>query len=151
MVKNYFAFILLISFLFANQIIAQQRNLWRKAELNSLDIAISKDLGAKSYQAFELELPELKKHLSIAKESQTISQTSKIKVEFPLKNGQLVSYWVSETSTLHPDLAQKYPNIKSYSGKAVDDSSKRIHFSVNHLGFHAMIIDGQGKVNILIL
>ena len=41
---------------------------------------------------------------------------------------------------MHPDLAIKFPGIKSYSGYDVNNKSTSIHFTVNSLGLYAMIL-----------
>ena len=109
--------------------------------------AVEQDFEVKkSYQAFELELGVLKNKLFSGLQDRSGLQKSETQVQFPMSNGKMVSFWVSETAIMHPELAKKFPNNKSYSGRGVDDPSMKINFSINVLGLHAMIIDHQGKV-----
>lgn len=147
MVKNYFALILLVCILMSGPLMAQERGPWTKATINLAEMELQKDIEInREYQAFELELGSLKHMLSFGLEDQSGRQKPETQVQFPLKSGELVSFWVHETAVMHPALAQKFPNNRSYSGRGVDDGAFKVNFSINALGLHAMIIDPKGKV-----
>ncbi len=67
-------------------------------------------------------------------------------VNFPNENGQSIPFQVSEASTLSPELAAKYPFIKSYVGHSLDGQEK-IRFSVSHRGIQSMIVHADAKGN----
>ena len=60
-------------------------------------------------------------------------------VYFPDENGNQIPFEVVEASTFSAELAQKYPNIKSYKGRSTLNDGKRIRFSVSHKGIHSMM------------
>ncbi|MEL4454873.1 reprolysin-like metallopeptidase [Lutimonas vermicola] len=131
----------------SGSLMAQDRDLWTKTTMSLSELEVQKDFEVKKeYQAFELKLGSLKNKLYSGLEDQSSSLKSETQVQFPLKSGELVSFWVHETAVMHPALAEKFPNNKSYSGRGVDDPSLKINFSINELGLHAMITDYQGKV-----
>ncbi len=68
-------------------------------------------------------------------------------VDFPDETGKMTTYKVTEASVFAPELAAKYPGIKSYVGLAVDDSGARINFSVSHKGVQSMMVHPDGKPN----
>ena len=43
-------------------------------------------------------------------------------------------------------LAALYPNIKTYSGKGLDDSSTTARFAVTPAGFHGIVLSNRGTV-----
>lgn len=61
-------------------------------------------------------------------------------VHFPDENGQLIAFKVKEASVMHPDLAKKYPQIKSYVGWS-EDSNTKVRFSTSHRGVQVMFRD----------
>lgn len=60
-------------------------------------------------------------------------------VNFPDEEGKIKAFSVRETPVFHPELAAKYPQIKSYTGVTLDGQSK-IRFSASPKGLQGMII-----------
>ncbi len=69
-------------------------------------------------------------------------------VYFPDEKGQLMAFQVFETPVFSPELSKKYPNIKSYSGRSIDQKNTKIRFSVSHNGIQSMMVrsNQQGTV-----
>lgn len=65
-------------------------------------------------------------------------------VYLPNSEGDIVPFNLKETSVLHPDLAQKYPSIKSYTGKSLD-GRYRVRLSSSHKGLQSMVVDLEGN------
>jgi subtilisin-like proprotein convertase family protein len=61
-------------------------------------------------------------------------------VYFPDIKGKLRAFRVSENSVFAPELARKYPGIKSFSGYSIDGNKDRIRFSISHKGVQSMIV-----------
>ena len=80
----------------------------------------------------ELFRKELKKVSATGKTSQTVN--------FPNEKGDLITFRVTESPVFSKELSLKYPNIKSYSGFALDGSNDKIRFSVSHKGVQSMIV-----------
>ncbi|SIT06842.1 Por secretion system C-terminal sorting domain-containing protein [Zobellia uliginosa] len=80
------------------------------------------------------------------KSSITSKKTSHI-VYFPNSNGEMVAYRVHESPVLSPKLSEKYPEIKSYSGRALNDSQDRVRFSISPNDVQAMIVSSKTHKN----
>ncbi|WP_108245311.1 reprolysin-like metallopeptidase [Muricauda brasiliensis] len=65
-------------------------------------------------------------------------------VYLPNGEGAIVPFNLKETSVLHPDLAKKYPNIKSYTGASLDGRYK-VKLSSSHKGLQSMVVDLQNN------
>ena len=145
MIKNYFKLSLLL--LWANISFAQQGELWKKVEGSELNIsAIYKSTSLKKQQTFRLKFADFKRDMQNApSESADISATN-FKMQFPDEKGKLIAFWVKEAPVMESDLANEFPNDKSYVGYGVENSSLKIRFSVNILGLHAMIISNDREV-----
>ncbi|GLU42905.1 reprolysin-like metallopeptidase [Allomuricauda sp. NBRC 101325] len=61
-------------------------------------------------------------------------------IYLPDVNGEIVPFQLVETSVLHPDLAKKYPNIKSYTGTSAN-GQLRVKLSSSHKGLQSMVVD----------
>ena len=60
-------------------------------------------------------------------------------VELPLPSGEFITCLFLETPLMHPELGERYPYIRTYSGVDVRDSRVRVKFDQTTAGFHAMI------------
>jgi len=70
-------------------------------------------------------------------------RTQAIVMEFPNADGKFESFRVFELSNMDPELAARYPDIKSYAGQGIEDPSTTIRFSMSPLGFQSMVIYGD--------
>ena len=124
-----------------------QKNYWRTA--NETEVS-KKDVWANTfkpsaYKLFHLDETNFKNDLlltPVEKEIQTGKTGSTITV--PDADGNFEKFYVYESSIMEPKLAAKYPNIKTYIGKGVDDASSVIHFSISPSGFDA-VVTATGK------
>jgi len=138
---NIFFFIYFFAFTFSGY--AQEKILWSTVdEVGVSDKLLKRKSLISKYKTFKLDVKGLKSKLYNI--SRNASTSSKI-VEFPDAEGNMLRYSIKETSILHPDLAMKFPTIKSYAGQGVDNKSSTIHFTLNSLGMYAMVlIPGKG-------
>ncbi|MCB0372090.1 MAG: proprotein convertase P-domain-containing protein [Muricauda sp.] len=70
------------------------------------------------------------------------SKGGKQVVYLPDGEGNVIPFTLQETPVMHPDLAKKYPNIKSYSGISSDGKYK-IKLSSSHKGLESMVVNLQ--------
>lgn len=136
--KRYAFFLLIATLLLVHTNgFSQKEKLWSKVDAlqNSEQILETKTI-LKRHKLFALDLDKLKSKLQFNTKS---SKTSKI-VEFPDANGDFIKFRVTETSTLHPVLAKKFPSIKSYQGQGAEDKTLSVHFTTTKLGLYAMVL-----------
>ena len=97
-----------------------------------------KNFNENKYQVFSLDLDKLKAQLDGVPSRNNISSSSMAEIYFPDNNGGMERFQVSETSTLAPEIALKYPNIKTYIGFSLDNPGTRIRFSITPQGLKTM-------------
>ncbi|RLD85693.1 MAG: hypothetical protein DRJ07_02515 [Bacteroidetes bacterium] len=145
MTKHFIKFLFLL--LFINPLFSQQKNIWSsidESEIENRDLQIKPNI--KKYKTFQLEYSDLKRDLVNAPKKNIVVRNSDLIVKFPDENGKITSFLVKEMPVMHPDLAKKYPNNRSYLGVGVDDASLKVRFSLNEQGLHAMIVGNDRKV-----
>lgn len=125
-----------------------QQKLWTKLTSEKKVIATDKNLPSNS-GIYQLDNKMLRSKLINAPERKSVFSKSKVKINFPDASGKLIEYYIKETSFMHPDLAKKFPNSKSYIGEAVHHKGTSIRFSLNSLGLYAMIFS-VGKSTVYI-
>ena len=148
--KKYIKLFTLTFLIFTNFLFAQQRNLWSRVDGAGLnDSERVRKVKLEKYESFALNLQDLGKELKSAPGREASLKMSSYKMVFPDKNGDFITYLVKEAPVMHPSLAEQFPNNKSYIGVSEKDRSKKIRFSVNELGLHAIIMDINGGVQFI--
>ncbi len=71
---------------------------------------------------------------------------SNVIITLPTEDNKFKEYRVKETSVLHPDLAKKFPNIRSYVGTSVSGDNEVVYFSLGHNNFRAMIMNSDATI-----
>lgn len=119
-----------------------QGSLWNKTTEERVKNLSKMDRSSmpREYQLFSLDFNALKAQLQQAPSEN--ARTSNVIVDFPNQNGEFASYKIFDAPVMEAGLANKYPNIKSYSGVSVDGTSS-IRFSITDFGLHVMSFSGK--------
>ena len=146
MKRFHFVFILLLSFQIS--VFSQSVNLWKQLPESYIPIQKNKEYFAPPTNAkyFNLDYDQLKYVLKKAPKEYSSKNTKPLRISFPMPDGNIQEFDVKESPVFAPQLAAKYPNIKSFKGIGVDDRSLSIRFDYSINGFHASIHTVKGKV-----
>jgi hypothetical protein len=66
----------------------------------------------------------------------------------PLPDGKFARFMIEESSMMEPKLAKKYPDLKTYVARGIDDPSLTARLDQTPQGFHAIIFTPSGTVYI---
>lgn len=126
-------------FLFVFSVFAQNSS-WKKIESTKDTKIVSKlNLDKNKIHVFELNTISLQKSLSPVFLRSDKSKKQSIIINIPGEDGKLESFKIYETPVFSPDLAAKYPDIKSYVGTSINNSGTRLRMSVSPQGVQTMI------------
>ena len=89
---------------------------------------------------FELDIEGLKTVLANSPQRNPNAKSTPTIVSIPNSEGKMERFYVSENSTMSPELQAKYPEIRSYIGTGVDNTVLTAHFSNTPLGFKSMVL-----------
>ena len=106
----------------------------------SLDqVSYNQDHMPSTFKTFTLNITAFSSKLENAPiRGQFFKKSSNI-ISIPTLEGKAENYRVLDTEILHPELAAKFPNIKSYVGESIENPGTYARFSVSRAGFHAQI------------
>ncbi|OEK09495.1 hypothetical protein A8C32_12345 [Flavivirga aquatica] len=117
-----------------------QNPIWKKTKRIANSKSLDKfHLDENKVQTFELNVSSLKQNLSSATSRRSPNKSKKTIIQIPQSNGKTQSFEVYEAAVFSPELAAKYPNIKSYVGYSTDRFGTRLRMSISPQGIQAMI------------
>ncbi|MCK0131937.1 M12 family metallo-peptidase [Flavobacteriaceae bacterium F08102] len=114
--------------------IAQNGKLWTvQNELNTLNEVIAYPSKVSKQQVVELNTAAFQRKLLLQKPNESTE------IEFPNPNGTQTVYKVKASNVMHPNLAKKFPTIKTYRGVSTDGKNRVVNFTVSPHGLFASI------------
>lgn len=119
-------------------VFSQNKPLWSATQLKQKNIP---NLQGKETPTFTLNIQELKSQLENAPKrgGQLFKRSANVAVTFPVDKNKFTQFVITENNVLAAELAEKFPDIKSYVGTSIENPLERIYFSVDNSGFHGMI------------
>ncbi len=119
-----------------------QKNLWKVTSENELRLLQKMERGTMptNFKLFSLNFNDLKNELSSVPSQ---NSESSVIINFPDAYGKLNNYIIYEAPVMDIELANKFPDLKSYVGKGINDPSASIRFSTTMFGLHAMSLSGN--------
>lgn len=134
----------LITILFSANSFSQAQ-IWSKSSAERVDYKekLERATMPTEFQVYSLNIAALKSQLQQAPSEDTFSGRSNVIVQFPSADGTMGNYRVYESSVMHPDLAARYQDIKTYEGQGIEDPTASIHISTTIFGLHTMTLSGK--------
>jgi hypothetical protein len=127
---------------------AEAAPVWSSVSEASIATTGERLIEPTSYRTFAVDIPALEALLEQAPLEGPSAWSYAIELSLPQPNGTLSRFSVIESPIMHPDLAARYPEIRTYAGQGIDDPTATVRLDLVPQGFHAMIISSSGTVMI---
>lgn len=128
---------------------AAQENIWSAIAATSNN-QLNQKAGEVSANNFNLNTAALKRVLSAAPmEVVGAGIDSNVVLAVPMPNGKLARFRIQESPVMEAQLAERYPEIKSYRGQGIDDPAATMRASWSSLGFQAMVLSDNEPFTVL--
>lgn len=122
---------------------AQTDRLWSPGSVKSPSGILENKTGIVNPRIYSLDINGLKNALANAPKRLAAGEKSEIIVSFPNAEGNIENFKIRENSNFDPQLAAKYPDIKSYVGEGLENPASTVYFSISPLGLSSMEIYGD--------
>ncbi len=101
-----------------------------------------------SFRLLQLDVNGMKRWLFSAPKEKDRPTVPGLFINIPFPEGTYQAFRIYETEVMAPELAARYPEIKSFSGSGIADPSLGIRLDFSPAGFRAMILTPKGAINI---
>jgi hypothetical protein len=135
--------LLVIGMLASGIAFAQTDRLWSEGSSKTNSEVLENKTNILNPKIYQLDINGLKNALANAPKRLAAGAKSEIIISFPNSDGKLENFKVRENSNFDPQLAAKYPDIKSYVGEGLEDPNSTVYFSISPLGLSSMEIYGD--------
>ncbi|HKG61527.1 MAG TPA: M12 family metallo-peptidase [Pyrinomonadaceae bacterium] len=125
-----------------NQNTSQSDELWKDVDKSSLALMTDHQDAPKQYRLLQLNKTLFSSVVSKAPLEFTSAEAQVLSL--PLPDGRFWRFQIVESPVLSPELAGKFPEIKTYSGQSIDDATATLRFSWTPKGLNALVINEQG-------
>ena len=123
--------------------------LWREKEkFGRKEASVRTEAGPKFYRTISLNETAQRKLLSHAPMEETTKAASQPQVimTLPMPDGTFTQFDIEESPVMAPQLAARFPEIKTYRGRGLDDPTATTRLDVTPDGFHAIVLSSAGTV-----
>ncbi len=128
---------------------ASPEAVWADVAETTIPAAGQRIIRPDSYRIVAIDFAALGTELGRAPVEGTAgAQTTALVLELPLPDGSARRFAIVESPVMAPELGAKYPEIRTYLGRAVDDPGTTARLDRTPLGFHAMIFAVEGTIYI---
>ncbi|MBB4805475.1 hypothetical protein HNP38_000747 [Chryseobacterium defluvii] len=122
---------------------AQTDRLWSEGSQKASSEIFENKTNINNPKIYTLDINGLKNALSKAPKRLAAGEKSEVIISFPNSEGRMENFKIKENSNFDPQLAAKYPDIKSYVGEGLEDPNSTVYFSISPLGLSSMEIYGD--------
>jgi hypothetical protein len=91
------------------------------------------------YSAFSVDVGDLGTELAHAPAPDSAARGDVLEVRIPDPSGELQSFAVVETVVGEPGFEARHPEIRTYAGNGLDDTTLSIRMDLTPMGFHASV------------
>ena len=120
---------------------------WQRVDKRNLTERVTIKNAPKRYDLLKLKLSKIKHLLKALEAKEKVkdnisyveAEKPSMLIELPFPFGKYHSYRIENSSLFSPELAKKFPDIRSYSGRQKENETVHVRLDVNPSGLFAMI------------
>ncbi|HFA50885.1 MAG TPA: T9SS type A sorting domain-containing protein [Bacteroidetes bacterium] len=133
---------------FVSLLFAQQApNFWQQVSDSEVRLAEKSEylMLPSKHITFELDFDAIRNYLRTAPpEGSAGAKSGAVQLQLPMPDGKMEVFKIWDSPVMHPDLAARYPMIRTFAGRGLTDPTHVVRFGYGEDGFHAFIPSENG-------
>lgn len=122
-----------------------QGNIWKLIDENTLaNRSQERWIVPEKYSSFSLDVPAFKAFIQQVP-NRFNSRGESAAILLPMPDGSFEAFNIVEAPLMHPNLAARYREIKTFSGQGITNPASAVYLDWTPQGFHGMVLS-PGKV-----
>ncbi len=118
--------------------------LWTYVEQSQVPQSLTSFIRVEEYKLATLDAAGIQSQLALAPPSLIEPASENTIISVPTPDGTFESFNVYATSIMAPELAAKFPEIRTYAGQGIDNPASTVFFDLTPQGFHAQVRSPEG-------
>lgn len=135
----------MIMLLFLSINVSAQNNFWTNSNVSEFRSALKERVSTPSkYRTIALDADSFLEFASQARGRFSDMGANPLRITLPLPNGDNETFTLEDSELMDPELAAKFPELKTFSGKGITDRTASIRITYSpYFGLSAMILSGE--------
>ena len=125
--------------------VIQNGNWWRDTTLEAAT-AIAGEYELENYRTVRIDYSRFFDLLSPAPKQEEANENNRVKIILPLPNNETEEFAMHQVMVMSPELAEKYPQIRTYEGRSTADQTTSIRLDFGDHGANYMIIKSGEQI-----
>ena len=131
----------------AQVISVDKYKVWRLMDASTTTAVVDAGQLPRKYQILMLDIKKVKARLRTLEPKEKVpnqlryenTTEDEVLLQLPWNDGWFYTFTVKPSNIFSPELAKKFPDIRSYSGEKIDDGATHLRLDINPSGLYAMI------------
>ena len=116
--------------------------IWSDIDERAIDVTGTRYIVPSEYRTLQMDRGDMRQFLASAPMEYS-GQT--VQMSIPKPDGSWAVFQVEESPCMAPELAARYPEIRTYRGRGLSDPAAYMRFDMTPQGFHAMVVSPEGS------
>ncbi len=125
-----------------------ESSFWKDADTLSRKLYCSERIFPIAYRVLDVNNEALMTYLKREGPTPGSLSPDTLTLKIPIPDGSWEEFTIKQVSVMSPELAAKYPDIKTYSGKSKIYASDNIRLDISQQGVRVMIMSTRGTIMI---
>jgi PKD repeat protein len=132
-----------ISYLALAQKITSAETYWEELKGTTISYLGTQYVQATKFKKLSIDESSLKEALVNVRHRNDLVGGNDVIISLLNPDGRITKFKVQQNTTMHPGLCEKFPSIRTYDLKGIDDINQIGKMDITPLGFHAMVMSDK--------